>query len=35
MSDEFLVHSGEGQAYSEIEADEWLTQAGWRKLERK
>jgi SAM-dependent methyltransferase len=35
MSGEFLVHSGEGQAYSEDEADEWLTQTGWRKLERR
>ena len=35
MSGEFLVLSGEGQAYSEEEADEWLGQTGWRKLERK
>jgi hypothetical protein len=35
MSGEFLVISGEGQAYSEEEADEWLRQTGWRKLERK
>ena len=35
MSGEFLVISGEGQAYSEAEADEWLKQTGWRKLERK
>ncbi len=35
MSGEFLVLSGEGQAYSEEEADEWLRQTGWRKLERK
>ena len=35
MSGEFLVLSGEGQAYSEEEADEWLEQTGWRKLERK
>lgn len=35
MSGEFLVISGEGQAYSEAEADEWLQQTGWRKLERK
>src|SRR5579864_6223815 len=33
MSGEFLVHSGEGQAYSEDAADEWLAQTGWRKLE--
>jgi SAM-dependent methyltransferase len=32
MSGEFLVVSGEGQAYGEADADEWLTQTGWRKL---
>ena len=26
---------GEGQAYGEDEADEWLAQTGWRKLERR
>jgi hypothetical protein len=35
MSGEFLVHAGEGQAYGEDEADEWLQQTGWRKLERR
>jgi len=35
MSGEFLVISGEGQAYSEAEADDWLGQTGWQKLERK
>jgi SAM-dependent methyltransferase len=35
MSGEFLVLSGEGQAYSEAEADEWFKQTGWRKLELK
>jgi SAM-dependent methyltransferase len=35
MSGEFLVVSGEGQAYSEDEADEWMAQTGWRKLERR
>jgi SAM-dependent methyltransferase len=35
MSGEFLVVSGEGQAYSEEEADEWLAKTGWRKLEHK
>lgn len=35
MSGEFLVMSGEGQAYSEDEADGWLGQAGWHKLERR
>jgi hypothetical protein len=35
MSGEFLVISGEGQAYSEQDADGWLQQTGWRKVERK
>ena len=35
MSGEFLVMSGEGQAYGEDQADEWLGQTGWRKLERR
>jgi SAM-dependent methyltransferase len=35
MSGEFLVMSGEGQAYGEEEADAWLVQTGWRKLERR
>jgi ubiquinone/menaquinone biosynthesis C-methylase UbiE len=35
MSGEFLVIAGEGQVYSEHEADEWLGQTGWRKVERK
>ena len=34
-SGEFLVISGEGQTYSEPEANDWLAQTGWRKLERK
>lgn len=33
ISGEFLVVSGEGQAYSEDEADEWLAETGWRKIE--
>ena len=33
LSGEFLVMSGEGQAYSEQEADRWLAQTGWRKRE--
>jgi len=33
MSGEFLVMSGEGQAYGEADADKWLRQTGWRKLE--
>ena len=35
MSGEFLLISGEGQTYSEQEADEWLKLTKWRKLERK
>lgn len=35
MSGQFLLMGGEGQTYSEQEADEWLGQTGWRKLERK
>jgi len=31
MSGEFLVMAGEGQAYSEQEADHWLGQTGWRR----
>ena len=34
MSGEFLVMPGEGQSYSEQEADHWLGQTGWRKHER-
>jgi ubiquinone/menaquinone biosynthesis C-methylase UbiE len=35
MSGQFLIMAGEGQAYSKQEADEWLKQTGWRKMERK
>lgn len=35
MSGEFVTISGEGRAYSEQEADEWLSETGWRKLERR
>lgn len=35
MSGEFLVHSGEGQSYSEDDADRWLSNTGWRKLDRR
>ena len=35
MSGEFLVHTGEGQAYAEEDADGWLAQTRWRKLERR
>ena len=34
ISGEFLVISGEGQAYSEQEADTWLGQTGWKKIEK-
>jgi hypothetical protein len=34
-SGEFLMVSGEGQAYGEDDADGWLAQNGWRKLERR
>jgi ubiquinone/menaquinone biosynthesis C-methylase UbiE len=35
MSGQFLLRSGEGQSYSEQEADRWLQQAGWRKKDSK
>ena len=35
MSGEFLVISGEGQAYGEDDAQKWLAQTGWRKLARQ
>ena len=35
MSGEFLLVSGEGQSYGEDDADSWLGQTGWRKLERR
>jgi O-methyltransferase domain/Dimerisation domain len=35
MSGEFFVISGEGQAYSEHEAEAWLTQTGWKKIEKR
>jgi len=34
ISGEFLVISGEGQAYSEQDADTWLRQTGWKKIEK-
>jgi ubiquinone/menaquinone biosynthesis C-methylase UbiE len=34
ISGEFLVISGEGQAYSEQEAYRWLGQTGWKKIEK-
>ena len=35
ISGSFLLTSGEGQTYSEEEADEWLGRTGWQKLELK
>ena len=35
MSGKFLMISGDGQAYGESDADVWLRQTGWRKLETK
>jgi O-methyltransferase/methyltransferase family protein len=34
MAGEFLVITGEGDVYSEEEAAGWLTESGWRALER-
>ncbi len=35
MAGEFLVITGDGQAYSEEEAYNWLQATGWRAVERK
>ncbi|MGE5268881.1 MAG: methyltransferase [Thiohalocapsa sp.] len=35
ISGEFLMISGEGQAYGEDDAEAWLQQTGWRKVERR
>jgi len=35
MAGEFMVITGEGDAYSEEEAHRWLRETGWRALERK
>jgi hypothetical protein len=35
MSGEFLIISGEGQAYGEDDAEAWLHETGWRKAERR
>ena len=35
MSGEFLIISGEGQAYGEDDAEAWLRETGWRKVERR
>jgi hypothetical protein len=35
MSGQFFLASGEGQSYSEEEADKWLTQTGWRKQDSR
>src|SRR5262249_51344281 len=34
ISAEFLVITGEGQDYSEQDADTWLRQTGWKKIEQ-
>ncbi len=35
MAGEFLVLTGEGESYSDAEARKWLSQTGWKTLERK
>jgi O-methyltransferase domain/Dimerisation domain len=35
MSGEFLIVSGEGQAYGEDDAEAWLRETGWRKADRR
>jgi len=35
IAGEFLVITGEGDVYSEEEADRWLQDTGWRALERE
>jgi hypothetical protein len=35
MSGEFLIISGEGQAYCEDDAEAWLRDTGWRRSERR
>ena len=35
MSGEFLIISGEGQAYGEDDAEAWLRETGWHKAERR
>jgi hypothetical protein len=35
MSGQFFLVSGEGQSYSEEEADGWLKRTGWREHEMK
>lgn len=35
MSGEFLIISGEGQAYGEDDAEAWLCETNWRKTERR
>jgi hypothetical protein len=35
ISGEFLVVSAEGQAYSEDEANDWLAETSWCKIERR
>ena len=35
LSGEFLIISGEGQAYGEDDAEAWLRETGWHKAERR
>ena len=35
MSGEFLIISGEGQAYGKDDAEARLCETGWRKVERR
>jgi len=35
LSGEFLIISGEGQAYGEDDAETWLRETGWHKAERR
>ena len=35
ISGEFLIISGEGQAYGEDDAEAWLRETGWRNAERR
>lgn len=35
MSGEFLIISGEGQAYGEDDAEAWLHETGWRRADRR
>ena len=35
LSGEFLIISGEGQAFGEDDAETWLRETGWHKAERR